>query len=78
MAREPIPFLSPTAPSYKDFVGTDDGKLRLLCSVFMNVQRNVPPLDLRAALCYRHYTTTYYFSHHGILFIYVYPSHLHD
>lgn len=24
--REPIPFLSPTVPNYKDFCGTDDGK----------------------------------------------------
>ena len=25
--REPIPFLSPTAPNYKDFAGTEDGTL---------------------------------------------------
>mmetsp|Transcript_20199 Transcript_20199/g.44083 ORF Transcript_20199/g.44083 Transcript_20199/m.44083 type:complete len:574 (+) Transcript_20199:143-1864(+) len=27
IVREPIPFLSPTTPSYKDFVGTDDVRL---------------------------------------------------
>lgn len=35
IVREPIPFLSPTTPSYKDFVGTDDGTCGLCCISFI-------------------------------------------